>query len=87
MNARQTAEEIVTTWARYECAELFLEGPLHMKSRERLVAAIEAAIVRAMQAKPERSAEEKAASWARLEAAAKEAGIKPVAGRKHRGAV
>jgi hypothetical protein len=54
MNARQTAEEIVTTWARYECAELFLEGPLHPRSRERLVSAIEAALVKAMQVKPKK---------------------------------
>jgi hypothetical protein len=44
MNARQTAELIVMTWFRYESNELFFEGPLHPKSRERLVAAIEAAL-------------------------------------------
>jgi hypothetical protein len=44
LNARQTAELIVLTWFRYESAELFFEGPLHPKSRERLVAAIEAAL-------------------------------------------
>jgi hypothetical protein len=44
VNARQTAELIVLTWFRYESNELFFEGPLHPKSRERLVAAIEAAL-------------------------------------------
>jgi hypothetical protein len=44
LNARQTAELIVLTWFRYESNELFFEGPLHPKSRERLVSAIEAAL-------------------------------------------
>jgi hypothetical protein len=57
MNARQTAEEIVTTWFRYESRELFFEGALHPRSRERLVAAIEAALVRAQPNRPKREAD------------------------------
>jgi hypothetical protein len=48
MSARQTAEEIVTTWFWYESRELFINEALHKSSRERLVAAIEAALVRAL---------------------------------------
>ena len=49
MNPRQTAEDIVSGWARSECAALFLDAPLQWQSRDRLVSAIEAAILRGMQ--------------------------------------
>jgi hypothetical protein len=57
MSARQTAEEIVTTWFWYESRELFINEALHKSSRERLVAAIEAAIVRAQPNRPKREAD------------------------------
>lgn len=52
MNARATAEQIVTSWYWFENRELFLSEPLHPRSKERLVAAIEQALKVAAAKKP-----------------------------------
>jgi hypothetical protein len=45
---RKIAEETARAWAKYEQAELYLYEPLHAKSMERLVGAIEGAVNKAL---------------------------------------
>jgi hypothetical protein len=45
---RTLAEEAARVWAKYEQAELYIYQPLHAKSLERLVGAIEGAINKAL---------------------------------------